>query len=164
MTDLIIQVIKPIPPIAWIPLAILWFGIGEQSKVFIIFLGAFFPVIVNTIDGIRQTDQKLVEVARILEVSKGRFILQVVIPGAFPAIMTGLRVGLMVAWMCVVAAELIAASSGVGYLIMDARQLSQSDVVLVGMITIGIIGKLMDSLISQIEKRVITWKTAFVGV
>jgi len=164
MTDLIIQVIKPIPPIAWIPLAILWFGIGEQSKVFIIFLGAFFPVIVNTIDGIRQTDHKLVEVARILEVSKSRFILQVVIPGAFPAIMTGLRVGLMVAWMCVVAAELIAASGGVGYLIMDARQLSQSDVVLVGMITIGIIGKVMDSIISWIEKRVITWKTAFVGV
>lgn len=164
MMDLIIQVIKPIPPIAWIPLAILWFGIGEQSKVFIIFLGAFFPVIINTIDGIRQTDQKLVEVARILEVSRSRFILQVVIPGAFPSIMTGLRVGLMVAWMCVVAAELIAASSGVGYLIMDARQLSQSDVVLVGMITIGIIGKLMDSLISRIEKRVIRWKTVFVGV
>jgi sulfonate transport system permease protein len=164
MTDLIIQVIKPIPPIAWIPLAILWFGIGEQSKVFIIFLGAFFPVIVNTIDGIRQTDQKLVEVARILEVSRSRFILHVVIPGAFPAIMTGLRVGLMVAWMCVVAAELIAASSGVGYLIMDARQLSQSDVVLVGMITIGIIGKLMDSLIYRIERKVITWKTVFTGV
>lgn len=164
MTDLIIQVIKPIPPIAWIPLAILWFGIGEQSKVFIIFLGAFFPVIINTIDGIRQTDHKLVEVARILDVTRGRFIWQVVIPGAFPAIMTGLRVGLMVAWMCVVAAELIAASSGVGYLIMDARQLSQSDVVLVGMITIGIIGKLMDSLIYQIEKRVITWKPVFTGV
>jgi sulfonate transport system permease protein len=164
MTDLIIQVIKPIPPIAWIPLAILWFGIGEQSKVFIIFLGAFFPVIINTIDGIRQTDHKLVEVARILDVTRGRFICQVVIPGAFPAIMTGLRIGLMVAWMCVVAAELIAASSGVGYLIMDARQLSQSDVVLVGMITIGIIGKLMDSLIYQIEKRVITWKPVFTGV
>ena len=164
MSDLIIQVIKPIPPIAWIPLAILWFGIGEQSKVFIIFLGAFFPVIINTIDGIRQTDHKLVEVARILEVSKSRFILEVVIPGAFPSIMTGLRVGLMVAWMCVVAAELIAASGGVGYLIMDARQLSQSDVVLVGMITIGIIGKLMDSIISWIEKKVITWKPVFIGV
>jgi len=163
LTDMIIQVIKPIPPIAWIPLAILWFGIGEQSKVYIIFLGAFFPIIINTIDGIRQTDGRFVEVARILVVPRGKFIRQVVLPGALPAIMTGLRVGLMVAWMCVVAAELIAASSGIGYLIMDARQLSQSDVVLVGMITIGVIGKLMDSLIKRLEKRLIRWKVAFTG-
>jgi len=163
MSDLIIQVVKPIPPIAWIPLAILWFGIGEESKVYIIFLGAFFPIIINTIDGIRQTDHKLVEVARILEVPRSRFVRQVVIPGAFPAIMTGLRVGLMVAWMCVVAAELIAASSGIGYLIMDARQLSQSDVVLVGMITIGVIGKVMDSLIKRLEQRLIGWKVSYAG-
>lgn len=163
LTDLLIQVIKPIPPIAWIPLAILWFGIGEQSKVYIIFLGAFFPIIINTIDGIRQTDHKFVEVARILAVPRIRFVRQVVLPGALPAIMTGLRVGLMVAWMCVVAAELIAASSGIGYLIMDARQLSQSDVVLVGMITIGVIGKLMDSLIKRLERRLIGWKIAFAG-
>jgi sulfonate transport system permease protein len=163
LTDLIIQVIKPIPPIAWIPLAILWFGIGEQSKVYIIFLGAFFPVIINTIDGIRQTDHKFVEVARILAVPRFKFVRQVVIPGALPAIMTGLRVGLMVAWMCVVAAELIAASSGIGYLIMDARQLSQSDVVLVGMITIGVIGKLMDSIIKRIERRLIGWKAVYAG-
>jgi sulfonate transport system permease protein len=163
MSDLIIQVVKPIPPIAWIPLAILWFGIGEESKVYIIFLGAFFPIIINTIDGIRQTDHKLVEVARILEVPRFKFVRQVVIPGAFPAIMTGIRVGLMVAWMCVVAAELIAASSGIGYLIMDARQLSQSDVVLVGMITIGVIGKLMDSLIKRLEQRLIGWKVSYAG-
>jgi len=162
-TDLIIQVVKPIPPIAWIPLAILWFGIGEQSKVYIIFLGAFFPVIINTIDGIRQTDHKFVELARILAVPRLKLVRQVVLPGALPAIMTGLRVGLMVAWMCVVAAELIAASSGIGYLIMDARQLSQSDVVLVGMVTIGIIGKLMDSLIKRVERHLIRWKIAFAG-
>jgi sulfonate transport system permease protein len=162
-TDLIIQVVKPIPPIAWIPLAILWFGIGEQSKVYIIFMGAIFPIIINTIDGIRQTDHKFVEVARILAVPRLKFVRQVVLPGALPAIMTGLRVGLMVAWICVVAAELIAASSGVGYLIMDARQLSQSDVVLVGMITIGIIGKLMDSFIRRLERRLISWKVAFAG-
>jgi sulfonate transport system permease protein len=162
-TDLVIQVIKPIPPIAWIPLAILWFGIGEQSKVYIIFLGAFFPVIINTIDGIRQTDHKFVELARILAVPRSKFVLQVVLPGALPAIMTGLRVGLMVAWMCVVAAELIAASSGIGYLIMDARQLSQSDVVLVGMISIGVVGKLMDSLIRAVERRLISWRVAYAG-
>jgi sulfonate transport system permease protein len=159
----LVQGLRPISPIAWIPLAILWFGIGEQSKVYIIFLGAFFPVIINTIDGIRQTDHKFVEVARILTVPRFKFVRQVVIPGALPAIMTGLRVGLMVAWMCVVAAELIAASSGIGYLIMDARQLSQSDVVLVGMITIGVIGKLMDSIIKRIERRLIGWKAVYAG-
>lgn len=163
LTDLTVQLLKPIPPIAWIPLAILWFGIGEAGKIYIIFLGAFFPILVNTIDGIRQTDHRYVELARILEVSRARFITQVVLPGALPAIMTGLRVGLMVAWMCVVAAELIAASSGIGYLIMDARQMSQTDQVLVGMITIGAMGKLLDVLLKAIETRLITWKTAFPG-
>ncbi|MFD2232555.1 ABC transporter permease [Phaeospirillum tilakii] len=162
-TDLLVQLIKPIPPIAWIPLAILWFGIGEGGKVFIIFLGALFPVLINTIDGIRQTDHRHVELARILEVSRLRFVTHVVLPGALPAIMTGLRVGLMVAWMCVVAAELIAASSGVGYLIMDARQLSQTDRVLVGMITIGAMGKLLDLALKLIESRLITWKATFTG-
>ncbi len=162
-TDLFLQLVKPIPPIAWIPLAILWFGIGEAAKVYIIFLGAFFPILVNTVDGIRQTDHRFVELARILEVPRRRFILQVVVPGALPAIMTGLRVGVMVAWMCVVASELIAASSGVGYLIMDARQLSQTDVVLVGMITIGAMGKLLDSILKHLEGRLITWKTSFTG-
>ncbi|MGE5515205.1 MAG: ABC transporter permease [Bacteroidota bacterium] len=162
-TDLTIQLLKPIPPIAWIPLAILWFGIGESGKVYIIFLGAFFPILVNTIDGIRQTDHRFVELARILEVTRGRFIAQVVLPGALPSIMTGLRVGLMVAWMCVVAAELIAASSGIGYLIMDARQMSQTDQVLVGMITIGAMGKLLDVVLKAAERRLITWKSTFAG-
>jgi len=162
-TDLFLQLLKPIPPIAWIPLAILWFGIGEAPKVFIIFLGAVFPVLVNTVDGIRQTDPRHVELARILEVPRRRFILQVVLPGALPAIMTGLRVGVMVAWMCVVASELIAASSGIGYLIMDARQLSQTDVVLVGMITIGALGKLLDTLLKRVEGRLIRWKTTYAG-
>jgi len=162
-TDLLIQLLKPIPPIAWIPLAILWFGIGETGKVYIIFLGAVFPILVSTVDGIRQTDQRYVELARILEVTRLRFITQVVLPGALPSIMTGLRVGLMVAWMCVVAAELIAASSGIGYMIMDARQMSQTDEVLVGMITIGVMGKLLDVSLKWLENRLITWKSAFTG-
>jgi len=162
-TDLLIQLLKPIPPIAWIPLAILWFGIGETGKVYIIFLGAFFPILVNTVDGIRQTDHRYVELARVLEVTRRRFITQVVLPGALPSIMTGLRVGLMVAWMCVVSAEMIAASSGVGYMIMDARQMSQTDEVLVGMITIGIMGKLLDVSLRWAERRLITWKTSFSG-
>lgn len=163
LTDLTVQLIKPIPPIAWIPLAILWFGIGETSKIYIIFLGAFFPVLVNTIDGIRQTDHRFVELAQVLEVSRARLIWQVVLPGALPSIMTGLRVGLMVAWMCVVAAELIAASSGVGFLIMDGRLLSQTDQVLVGMITIGAMGKILDILLKHLERRLVVWRASYGG-
>lgn len=162
-TDLAIQLLKPIPPLAWIPLAILWLGIDEPSKIFIIFLGAFFPVLINVITGIRNTDTKFVELAKILEVSQWKFIRQVVIPGALPAVMTGLRVGLACAWMCVVAAEMIAASSGVGYLIMDARQLSQTDVIFVGMIAIGVIGKIMDDLIRRLERRLIGWRVSYQG-
>lgn len=162
-TDLAIQLLKPIPPLAWIPLAILWLGIDEPSKIFIIFLGAFFPILINVITGIRNTDIKFVELAKILEVSRWKFIRQVVIPGALPAVMTGLRVGLSCAWMCVVAAEMIAASRGVGYLIMDARQLSQTDVVFVGMIAIGVIGKIMDDLIRRLERRLIGWRVSYQG-
>lgn len=161
--ELLLQLVKPIPPIAWIPLAILWFGIGEAAKVYIIFIGAFFPILINTIDGIRQTDSRFVELARILEIPRWRFIRQVVLPGALPQIMTGLRIGLNIAWMCVVAAELIAASSGVGFLIMDARQLSQTDVVLAGMITMGLLGKLTDDALKRLEQRLVTWRSAFVG-
>ena len=163
LTDFVIQVIKPIPPIAWIPLAILWFGIGESSKIYIIFMGAFFPILVNVLDGVRQTDIKYVELARVLEIDQKKFIRQVVIPGALPSVMTGLRVGIGVAWMCVVAAELIAATQGIGYLINDGRQLSQPDIVLVGMIAIGIIGKLMDDLLKLLEKRLVTWRTSYAG-
>lgn len=163
VAELLVQLVKPIPPIAWIPLAILWFGIGEAAKVYIIFIGAFFPILINTVDGIRQTDFRFVELARILEVPRLRFIRQVVLPGALPQIMTGLRIGLNIAWMCVVAAELIAASSGVGFLIMDARQLSQTDVVLAGMITMGILGKITDDALKLLENRLVTWRSAFVG-
>ena len=163
VTDLTVQILKPIPPIAWIPLAILWFGIGEASKVYIIALGAIFPILVNTVDGIRQTEGRFVEVAKVLEVSQSRFITQVVIPGALPSIMTGLRLGLGLAWVCVVAAELIAAEKGVGYMIMDARQLSQPDVVIMGMLVIGVVGKLMDSALHSVEGLFIRWKNDFRG-
>jgi len=163
ITDITLQVVKPIPPIAWIPLAILWFGIGEASKVYIIVLGALFPILVNTVDGIRQTEGRFVELAQVLEVSRIRFITKVVIPGALPSIMTGLRLGLGLAWVCVVAAELIAAEKGVGYLIMDARQLSEPDVVIMGMLVIGVVGKLMDSALRWIEGLFVRWKSDFRG-
>lgn len=157
LTDLLVQIIKPIPPIAWIPLVILWFGIGESGKVFLIFLGGFFTMLINVVDGIRQADVKLLEVSQTAETPFAKHVFRVIIPGAAPNIFTGLRVGLSSCWMCVVAAELVSSNTGLGYMIMNARQFGQTDVVIVGMLIIGFIGKLMDSILKIIEGRVIKW-------
>lgn len=157
LTDLLVQIIKPIPPIAWIPLVILWFGIGESGKVFLIFLGGFFTMLINVVDGIRQADVKLLEVSQTAETPFVKHVFRVIIPGAAPNIFTGLRVGLSSCWMCVVAAELVSSNTGLGYMIMNARQFGQTDVVIVGMLIIGFIGKLMDSILKIIEGRVIKW-------
>lgn len=157
MSLLIIQIIKPIPPIAWIPLVILWFGIGESGKVFIIFLGSFFNILINVYDGIKQADEKYIEVSKAMETPFLKHVFQLIIPGAAPNIFTGLRIGLSSGWMCVVAAELVSSTTGLGYMIMNARQFNQTDIIIVGMLTIGIIGKLMDSLLRLIEKYAIRW-------
>lgn len=157
LTDLLIQIIRPIPPIAWIPLVILWMGIGEGSKVFLIFLGGFFNVLLNVIDGVRYTDKKLLEVASVMETPKKKYIFQLVIPAAMPNILTGLRIALGSCWTCVVAAELVASTSGIGYMISNARNFGQMDVVIVGMLSIGVVGKLMDVILKVIEKRVLSW-------
>lgn len=156
-TDLIIQILKPIPPIAWIPLVILWMGIGESSKVFLIFLGGFFTILQNVINGIRYTDKKLLEVASVMETPKWKYIFHLIIPAALPSIFTGLRVALGTCWTCVVAAELVASSSGIGYMISNARNFGQIDVVIVGMLAIGIVGKIMDFILLKIEKKVLAW-------
>ena len=157
LTDLLIQIIKPIPPIAWIPLVILWFGIGEEGKIFLIFLGGFFTILINVVDGIRQTDKKLIEVSKAMETPFLKHVFLLVIPHSAPNIFTGLRVGLSSCWMCVVAAELVSSTTGLGYMIMNARQFGQTDVVIVGMLTIGVLGKVMDSLLKLVEKLVIRW-------
>lgn len=156
-TDLVIQIVRPIPPIAWIPLAILWFGIGQGSKIFIIFLGAFFPVFINTVDGIKTIDSKYFELCEVYEVSKMDFIKKVVIPGALPSITTGIRLGLGNAWVCVVAAEMIGATSGVGYMLSNGRSLSRPDVVILGMLIVGIFGKIMDDILKKIREKIIVW-------
>jgi sulfonate transport system permease protein len=161
--DWVLQTLKPIPPIGWFPLVVLWFGIGEVSKVFIIFLGAFFPILINVVDGIRQTDHRYVELARVHEIGWWRFLTWVIIPGSLPSTFTGLRIGMGFAWTCVVAAELIAAEAGIGYLIVDARQTFHPDVLLVGILTIGILGTVMDAGLRQLDRRLIRWKQPFRG-
>lgn len=155
--DLVIQILRPIPGIAWIPLAILWFGIGETSKVYIIFIGAFFPMFVNIVDGIRGIDRRYFELGAVYEIPRWDFIREVVIPAALPQITTGIRLGLSGAWICVVAAEMIGATSGVGFMLSDGRSMSRPDVVILAMLIIGIIGKAMDDLLRWQRKRLISW-------
>ena len=155
--EVTVQILKPIPPIAWIPLAILWFGIGEQSKLFIIILGAFFPILLNTISGIHNLDPRYLELAEVYEVSRKRLITRIILPGAMPEVLTGIRVGLGNAWVCVVAAEMIAASQGIGYMLSNGRSMSRPDIVILGMLLIGIIGKVVDDLLKLVFSKLIEW-------
>ncbi|MBP2640783.1 MAG: ssuC 11 [Firmicutes bacterium] len=163
LLNMTIQLLRPVPPIAWIPLAILWFGIEEGSKVFIIVLGSFFPIFTNVLGGIRQTENKFVELAKALQIPQRKFIMKVVVPGTLPFIVTGLRTGLGYAWMCVVAAELSAGMQGIGYMLTDARAMIQTDRIIVGMLAIGVIGKGMDSLLLLLEERIIKGKEFYTG-
>lgn len=153
----LVSIFRPIPMIAWIPLLILWLGIGEGSKVAVIIIGTLWPVLLNTISGILSADKKLLEVARVLEKNKKEVLFNVILPSAWPSIFTGIRLGVSTAWTCVVAAEMVAASSGIGYMITYARELSQPDVVLAGVFTIGIVGLLIDFMIVKLQKRLLRW-------
>jgi len=157
--DTTVQLFRPIPPLAWGPLAIAWFSVGLNSMVFIIFLGAFFPILLNTIDGVRGVKKTWVEVARTLGASEGQVLAKVVLPGAAPTIWTGLRVGFGIAWMCVIAAEwLPGTTSGLGYLTLYAYNFGQMHFIIAGMITIGIIGIAFDLLFRSVEDRWFAWR------
>ncbi len=152
-----ITTIRQIPVIAWIPLIILWAGIGEESKVVIIVIAASFPILMNTLSGFTSTPNGLVEVARLYKLNKWQTFTKVYLPHALPQILVGLKLGLGVSWMALVAAELIAASSGIGYRMNDARSIMRSDKVMVCMIVIGAVGILMDKLLSVIFERLTPW-------
>jgi len=157
--DTTVQLLRPIPPLAWGPLAIAWFSVGMSSMVFIIFLGAFFPILLNTIDGVRGVKKTWVEVARTLGASERQVLGKVVLPGAAPTIWTGLRVGFGIAWMCVIAAEwLPGTTSGLGYLTLYAYNFGQMHFIIAGMITIGIIGIAFDLLFRSVEDRWFAWR------
>ncbi len=150
--------IRQIPIIAWIPLIILWCGIGEFSKTVIIVLAAFFSIMINTLGGISSTQKGYIEVARLYKLSRWKTFTKVYLPHALPQIFVGLKLGLGVSWMAVVAAELIAASSGIGYRLSDARSLMRSDVVIVCMIVIGVVGILMDKVITILFGLLTPWE------
>jgi len=161
--SLITGLLRPIPIVAWVPVLILWMGIDESSKITVIAIGSFWPTLLNVIHGIKNTDKKYLEVAEILGKNKFTVLTKVVLPSALPSIFTGLRLAIGIAWMSVIAAELIAAASGIGYLIMYAREISQPDVMLVGVLSIGITGLLIDVLIRKIEARLLGWNINILG-
>lgn len=155
--DPIIEMLRPVPPLAWIPLSILWFGIGDTQNQFIIFLGCFFPILVNTVAGVKGIEPNLVRAARCLGASEWQILWRVVLRTALPQIVTGIRVGLGVGWMALVAAELVGANSGLGFLINDARTILRTDYVIVGMATIGVVGLLIDRVIRECVRRLLPW-------
>ncbi|MFH0726676.1 MAG: ABC transporter permease [Pseudomonadota bacterium] len=156
----LVEIVRPIPPLAWIPLSILWFGIGIKSAAFIIFLGAFFPILLNTINGVRGIDPVLIEAARMLNANRRFLFLKVLVPGAMPSLLTGMRIGLGVGWMSLVAAEFtgVREGYGLGYMIMTARDIQRSDEIIAGMLVIGAIGLAIDTGLQLIERHVTRWR------
>lgn len=154
----IITVIRQIPIIAWIPLIILWAGIGEASKVVTIVLAAFFPVLVNTESGMESTPEGYIEVARLYKLNPWETFTKVYLPHALPQILVGLKLSLGVSWMAVVAAELIASVTGIGYRMSYARSMMQADVVIVCMIVVGLMGIIMDKLVGLLFSKLTPWQ------
>jgi ABC-type nitrate/sulfonate/bicarbonate transport system permease component len=158
--DPLLEFIRPIPPLAWIPLSILWFGIGDTQNEYIIFLAAFFPIALNAMAGARDVDAYLVRAGLSLGARPRDLFLTVVLPGALPNIFTGLRVGLGIGWMALVAGELVAAPTGLGYMINNARTLFRSDYILLGMVLIGLLGLILDFLVRQLARLAMPWYRA----
>jgi ABC-type nitrate/sulfonate/bicarbonate transport system permease component len=158
LVEPVIELLRPVPPIAFIPLAILWFGIGEVSKVMIIAYGAFFPIFVNTMSGFRDVDRVHIRAAQTLGADRMHLFRDVVLPSAFPQIITGARLGMAMAFIVLVAAELIASSEGLGFLINDARFNFRTDQIFVGIIAIGVLGLLLNKGLLEIERRLLRWK------
>jgi NitT/TauT family transport system permease protein/sulfonate transport system permease protein len=153
-----IEIIRPIPPIAWIPLSILWFGLGEPSAYFLVSLGAFFPAFTNAFLGISQVELGTVEVARCHGVSDNFLFKKVILPQALPSIFSGLYTGLGISWMIVITAELVGVQSGLGYFIQVSRAQLQIEQVVAGMLFIGVIGYLLNQLLQFVGKRMMPWK------
>ena len=158
----IFQMLRPISPIAWIPIAILWFGVGDASPIYLIFISSVFPMIVQTTVGVHTIDKRYLRAAENFGVSRATLFTQVVIPAVLPQVLVGMRIGLGVAWLVVVAAEMIALRSGLGYMIMDSRNAgNRYDLVIAGMIIIGIIGLSLDSSMRRLERiRWVRWRYA----
>ncbi|MGK8202493.1 aliphatic sulfonate ABC transporter permease SsuC [Burkholderia cenocepacia] len=159
--DSTIQMIRNIPALAMIPLVILWFGIDEKAKLFLVALGVFFPVYINTYHGIRSVDANLIEMAKSYGVRGFALYRDVILPGALPSILVGVRFALGLMWVMLIVAETISAQSGIGYMTMNAREFLQTDVVVVGILLYAVLGKLADVLAKWIERVTLRWHPAY---
>jgi len=159
--DSSMQMLRNVPHLAIIPLVILWFGIGEEAKVFLVAIGTLFPIYLNTFHGIRTVDAGLVEMARVYGLGRLALFWRVILPGALPSILIGLRYALGIMWLTLIVAETISASSGIGYMTMNAREFLQTDVVLLGIILYALLGKLADAVTRLIERRALAWHPAY---
>ncbi|MNK84527.1 putative aliphatic sulfonates transport permease protein SsuC [compost metagenome] len=158
-----LQMLRTLPHLAIAPLFILWFGFGEESKLLLIAKGSFFPLYINTFLGIRSVDNKLFDVARVLEFSRMQMIAKLILPASLPNILLGTRLSLGVAWIGLVVAEMMGSTSGIGFMINDARSMSLTTVMFVGIVVFAIVGKLSDSLVLLVERRLLRWRDSFQG-
>ena len=153
-------IIRPIPPLAWIPLAILWLGLGDGAKIMVIWFSAFVPSVINSFAGVRNIDRPILEAARMLGTPRWRLVREVIAPAASPMIFTGLRLSLQASWTTLVAAELVGALAGVGFVLNMAQQDLYPGMILVGMVTVGILGFATTWLLGRAERRALAWNVA----
>lgn len=158
LTAALLSLLRPLSPPAWIPLAILWFGIGDAPAVFIIFVGTLFSVLVGTLAATKAVDPQFIKAALTLGASRWQSVRHVVLPSLLPALLAQARVGLGLAWMCVIAAEMVAVKRGVGFLMIEARNLFRTEDVIVGMMTIGLVGVGTDALLARLERHLCKWR------
>lgn len=161
LTDTTFQMIRNIPNLAMVPLVILWFGIEDSARIFLVALGVFFPIYINTYHGIRTADAQLVEMGRSYGMSSVELFRRVILPGALPSIFIGLRYALGIMWLTLIVAETIAANAGIGYMAMNAREFMQLDVVVLSILLYALLGKLADSIARLLERTTLKWHPAF---
>jgi sulfonate transport system permease protein len=161
LIDPTFQAIRAIPSLAWVPLLLLWFGIDELPKIILIAIGAFFPVYLNLVSGIHNVDRKLVELGLVHGLTGVGLVWRIFLPASLPSLFVGLRSGLSLAWMFLVAAELIAASEGLGYVLSDGRETGRADLVIVAIVMLALLGKLSDGLLGALERRCLHWRDVY---
>lgn len=157
LLDPTFQILRPVPVTAWLPLAMILFGLGPRSAYFLVFLGAFYPILINTVFGVRSVEPRLFEAASMLGCTGTAQFARVVLPAALPSIFTGLRLGLGFAWVVIVVGEMTGVQTGLGAIIMEARQLSRTEIVICGMIVIGVAGFVSDWIVMQVGRRLLAW-------
>ena len=161
LTDTTLQMVRNVPHLALIPLVILWFGIDESAKLFLVALGVFFPIYLNTLHGIRTVDPQLIEMGRIYGMSDGELFRRVIFPGALPSIFVGIRFALGIMWLTLIVAETLSANSGIGHMAMEAREFMLTDVVVLALVVYALLGKLADVIVRLLERWTLGWHPAF---